>query len=579
MRKIFWLILLVSSTFLNAQDIIFTKITDGDIVNDGGWNYAMLWTDFDMDGLSDLFVTNNDSDNGKLNFLYLNNGDGTFEKITQGPAVEDGGSSYACSAADVNEDHLSDLFVANYNENNFLYLNTGNGTFEKVTEGPIVSNGGRSAGASWADYNLDGWLDLYVANRDQQNFLYKALDDGSGWEKINSGSIVTNVANSSGCAWGDYDNDMYPDLYVANSGSASFLYHNNQDGTFTAVEDEPFTSDVSSCAGASWGDCDNDGDHDLFVSTGQLGMYENWFYKNNGDGTFTKVTDSPLVNDATWSAGSAWGDYDKDGDLDLAVGGYDGDNLLYNNNGNGNFTKVENNAFVNDGGYTEGLGWADIDNDGDLDIFTAKNNYFGGNNSLFINEGNNNNWLKIRPSGDQLYHNTQAIGAQIRLYAEIDGIPVMQMREVNAQSGGGQGGQNEHLQFFGLGDATVVDSIIATWFTATFKFYQIPANQTFEMDLIISGIHNFDDKNSKAISVYPNPSSGLITIQSYNSDDPIQYISISDINGKQIGNIPTNKHLEFIKFDLRSLKLNKGIYFITIRSLKGTNVKKIVFTD
>ena len=342
-----------------------------------------------------LFVTNNDSNNGQLNFLYINNGDGTFEKMTEGPVVNDGGSSYSCSAADVNGDSYPDLFVANYNENNFLYFGNGDGTFEKVTTGQIVNNGGKSVGAAWADYNLDGWLDLYVANRDQQNFLYKGLGNGE-FEKITTGAIVTDVANSSGCAWGDYDNDGYPDLYVANSGTVSNLYHNNGDETFTKISDEPFISDVSSCAGASWGDCDNDGDLDLFVSTGQLGMYVNWFYLNDGDGTFTKVTDSPLVNEATWSSGSAWGDYDKDGDLDLAVGGYDGPNLLFKNDGSGNFEKVLSNSFVNNGNYTEGLAWADADNDGDLDIFTAKNNYFGGNNSYFLNDGNSNNWLKVK---------------------------------------------------------------------------------------------------------------------------------------------------------------------------------------
>lgn len=516
-------------------EVTFTKVVDGAIVNDGGWNYGMAWADFNNDDFPDLFVTNNDSGNGKNNFLYMNNGDGTFEKVTEGVVVNDGGSSYAATAADINHDFNEDLFVANHNENNFLYMGNGDGTFEKVSDGILVSDGGKSVGCSWVDYNLDSFIDLFVVNRDQKNFLYMADNVYPiGHIKISEGSIANDIANSSGCAWGDYDNDGYPDLYVANSGSLSCLYHNDDGYNFSKVEQDPFISDISNCSGASWGDCDNDGDLDLFVSTGQLGMYENWFYINNGDGTFTKVTDSPLVNEATWSSGSAWGDYDKDGDQDLAVGGYDGDNLLFNNDGAGNFEKVGDNEFAVDGGYTEGLAWADIDDDGDLDIFTAKNNFFGGNNSLFINNGNNNNWLKIKLRGDGLYNNSQALGAKIFVYANINGQPVMQMREVTAQSGGGQGGQNEMIRFFGLGDASIVDSISVKWMYYEYMETNIAVNQTHLMYLNISSIDENDMSGPSRISVFPNPVSQQLTI---NVSIPIPTksgISIFDMQGRLI---------------------------------------------
>jgi hypothetical protein len=565
----------------NAQEVTFTKVTTGDLVNDGGWSYSMLWMDFNNDDYPDLFVTNNDSNNGQLNFLYMNNGDGTFTKITEGPVVNDGGSSYSCSAADVNGDSYPDLFVANYNENNFLYFGNGDGTFEKVTTGPMVTNGGKSVGAAWADYNLDGWLDLYVANRDQQNFLYKGLGEVE-FVKITTGAIVTDVANSSGCAWGDYDNDGYPDLYVANSGTVSNLYHNNGDETFTKVNEEPFITDVSSCAGASWGDCDNDGDLDLFVSTGQLGMYVNWFYLNDGDGTFTKVTDSPLVTEANWSSGSAWGDYDKDGDLDLAVGGYDGPNLLFKNVGAGNFEKVLNNSYINNGNYTEGLAWADADNDGDLDIFTAKNNYFGGNNSFFLNDGNNNNWLKIKLDGDDLYHNAQAIGAKVFVYATIFGQPVVQMREVNTQTGGGQGGQNDAVQFFGLGNATVVDSVTVHWMFNEFKQTNVSANQTIEMGLIISGITTNNSEKDFNLSVFPNPASDQINLNFDLTNNTLLQIRILDMNGKLIytthfGELTNGTHKLILDLkNAENTKLVPGTYFVQLVSESNSIVKKIM---
>lgn len=583
------LILFLNATLIaiisGAQDVTFTKITTGDLVNDGGWSYSMVWMDFDNDGSPDLFVTNNDSDNGQLNFLYMNNGDGTFSKITEGPVVSDGGSSYSCTSCDVNGDYKPDLFVANYNENNFLYFGNGDGTFNKVTSGPVVTDGGKSAGAAWADYNLDGFPDLYVANRDQQNFLYKGTGIGE-FEKITTGTIVTDVANSSGCAWGDYDNDGYPDMYVANSGTVSNLYHNNGDGTFTKVNQEPFISDVSNCSGASWGDCDNDGDLDLFVSTGQLGTYVNWFYLNNGDGTFTKVTDSPLVNETTWSSGSAWGDYDKDGDLDLAVSGYDGNNLLFNNDGAGNFTKVTSNSFVTSANYFEGLAWADVDNDGDLDLFTARNNYFGGNNAFYLNDGNENNWLKIKLEESTLLSmNDEAIGAKVYVYATIFGQPVIQMREVSTQSGGGQGGQNDLVQFFGLGDANLVDSIVVKIPDYQFVQTNVQVDQTFLMMLISDDITEQNKTGNHTISLFPNPAHTGVDIGfNCNESSPVQ-MDASNGNGKTVktiftGDMITGEHtLYWDLTDNNGIRVMPGIYIIRVSEGNRTIFGKLIVSE
>ena len=436
----------------------FTKITEDPIANDSGWTYGCAWADYSGDGFPDLFLDNNNPANNKNNSLYLNNGDGTFTRISAGPVVNDDGSSYGCSWGDYDNDGFPDLFVSNYNEDNFLYRNDG-GTFTKITEGRIVSDGGRSTGCAWADYDSDGRLDLYVANRDQVNFLYH--NDGGTFSRITAGAIATDVANSSCCTWADYDDDGFIDAFVANVESPNCLYHNDGNGSFTKVTSGPVVTDTSRCNGASWADMDNDGDLDLFVATGVLGMYNDLLYRNNGDGTFTKITDSPVVNDATWSGGGAWADFDNDGDLDLFVGAYDGHNRLYENDGTGTFTSIDTGVVVTDGNYIMGSAWADYDRDGDLDLFTARNNYFGGSSCLYRNDGNGNHWLSVHCIGT--VSNKMAVGARVRVKATIRGQAVWQMRELSTQTGGGNSGQSDINAAFGLADAAVVESLAVRW--------------------------------------------------------------------------------------------------------------------
>ncbi|MEK7256849.1 MAG: CRTAC1 family protein, partial [Bacteroidota bacterium] len=257
----------------------------------------------------------------------------------------------------------------------------------------------------------------------------------------------------------DGDGDL--DLYVSNEeNQPDNLYRNDGGGTFTKLtnaDGAPGLSNRSSMS-SSWGDVDNDGDLDLFVANSEfLVAQNNQLFKNDGDGTFTEITTGQLVTDGGCSYGSNFEDYDNDGDLDLAAAnGYcNGQivNFLYQNDGQGNFSRDHESIENLTTPCSYGAAWGDVNNDGfpDLVIATCKNSSGAPlpSDLFYLNNGNCNNWLKIKLQGTT--SNRSAIGAKVWVKATIGGQQVTQLREISAQSG--YCGQNSLVAHFGLGDA------------------------------------------------------------------------------------------------------------------------------
>ncbi len=289
----------------------FTRVSEGAIVNDVESSTGCMWGDYNRDGYPDLYVTNW----AQNNVLYRNNGNGTFTRITSGAIISDMADSKSGTWGDYNNDGYLDLFVSNANQNNLLFQNDQDGSFSQVTTGPVVTDEGYSMGNSWGDYDNDGFLDLFVVNYYYKSqFVYHNTGNGT-FTKMASGDAVDCGSYSISVIPGDYNNDRYLDLYVTNSG-VNFLHHNNGDATFTRINEGAIVNDDESSQGASWGDYDNDGELDLFVANSDE---NNFLYENSGDGTFDKMTVGSIVNDGGYSSGCAWGDYDNDGDLDLYV--------------------------------------------------------------------------------------------------------------------------------------------------------------------------------------------------------------------------------------------------------------------
>ncbi|MEL6250739.1 MAG: FG-GAP-like repeat-containing protein [Bacteroidota bacterium] len=429
------------------------------LTDNQGHSWSASWADYNNDGYEDLYVT--EFMHWKGNYLYKNKGDGSFERITVGDMVNDRGAAAGSTWGDYDNDGDIDLFVSNnVRAVNHLYQNNGDGTFTRVNAGDVSDYGGYCHNAAFIDYDNDGWLDLFVSDYmpTKFNMLYK--NNGDGTFTTQTGTELSLEAKfSMGATWADYDNDGLLDVFVPNGrNDNNSLYHNDGNGKFTKVTQGDIVSDGGNSTGSSWADFDNDGDMDLYVTNAS--NQKNFFYVNNGDGTFTKNTSSIISSEQGQSHGSGWLDLENDGDLDLIVGNdADNPNFLYTNNGDGTFTK-QSNTFTDDEENTMGLAFSDTDNDGDLDIFVA--NKGNQNNTFYLNSsGQCNNWKCFILQGER--SNKSAIGAKIRVKATIDGQVIWQTREISSQSGGGSSSQSTLRAYFGLGDATNIDSVVIDW--------------------------------------------------------------------------------------------------------------------
>ncbi|MBL4898819.1 MAG: CRTAC1 family protein, partial [Colwellia sp.] len=433
------------------------------------------WADYDNDNDLDLFIpvgissTNNPT---RVNILYQNNCNGDFTRITQVPegVVTDAVQSQRAVLADVDNDGDLDLYVTNntISQVNNYYTNNGDGTFTKNTTDIIATDVNASRGAVFADFDNDGNLDLFVCNDDpgllgnpQKNTLY--FGDGTGsFTKVLGGDIDLDIDRATEVATTDFDLDGFLDLVVTSSAQL-YLYRNNHSvspRTFTRVLSGPIATEVfaGTAFNAEWVDYDNDLDMDLFIA--RSGFSENFLYRNDGIGNFTKMTAldvGVLVSDLEKSeGGSTWGDVDNDGDLDVYVANVE-QNSLYLNDGQGFFTREDEEIVsLNQVKDSKGAVFADYDNDGDLDLLVGNNS---GNpapdNDFYENNGNVNNWLNIKCVGTT--SNRSAIGTRISIRADINGNSVWQTREVHSYNG------HQLNTHFGFGPAAVLNEIRIIW--------------------------------------------------------------------------------------------------------------------
>jgi hypothetical protein len=466
--------------------------------------------DFDGDGYPDIYFVNGRDLYGRgvsvRNALYRNNGNGTFSDVTEKAGVPGTAYGLGCVWGDYDNDGFPDLYVTQYGRN-ILYHNNGNETFTDVTDKAGVAGTEFGTvfhtGATFFDYDRDGRLDLYAggyadfgpnskrsctigygiptscrpqAYQGTPAVLYHNNGDGTFTNVTKAAKIYHPRGYNLSVGPGDYDNDGWPDLFVANDGIEAFLYHNEHNGTFTEVASETgvaFASNggVMAAMCISLGDYDNDGNLDLYISDFQLSSDHVWH--NDGKGFFDDASDAAGITLPTrnvLSFGGGFFDYDDDGSLDIFIANghvyeevekvspevrYRQINTLFHNEGNGKFaeaTKLSGEGFQTP--YAaRGAAFADFDNDGNMDVVVANN----GDPPLLLRNlgGAGNHFVNFKLVGGK--SNRDAMGARVRLRA--GGMP--QIREI--AGGGSYLSQSDLRAHFGLGKTKVADDVEVSW--------------------------------------------------------------------------------------------------------------------
>ena len=474
--------------------IFLHPIRSGELVTDDGSSRGAAWADYDNNGFPDLVVANTMNTS---NFVYRNEGDGSFIQIGEDPISYSGKWSEGISWVDVDNDRDLDLFIANQWEGpNQLFKNGGEHGFkEAVQTGDLTSGPSNSPASCWADYDLDSYMDVYVITRDGKNdTLFKNNGDGT-FSRIDEGNISSNGGDGRSCVWGDFDGDRYPELYVGNfiirngedvSMARNFFYKNNGDGTFTEILEGPHVNDRNVTYGVSAVDYDYDDDLDIFV-TNIASSDTNVLYQNNGKGQFVRASLAITEEKNRPSKGHTWGDFNNDGFLDLFVANGTSNidpekvrNQLYLGDENNNFVEIHRGAAAEKKGTSAGAAWADYDRDGDLELFVAnwadnnEDNEFYHNN---ISESKNANWFALTLDGTD--SNTYGFGTRIRLKATISGNTFWQTRTLWPQTG--YSSQNEPIVHMGLGDAVSVEIIEIHWPSGNVdRYHNVEPNRYYQ---------------------------------------------------------------------------------------------------
>lgn len=563
--------------FVNKADLTGVDHSYGIGYSGGGVSLV----DINNDGWDDLTLATQDGDNLQI---YLND-NGQF--ILQPDLIDNTTQAKQVLWVDFDNDGDKDLFVACFDGVNRLYENDGNMQFTDITLSsglPLIAT--PTYGACFGDYNRDGYLDLYFSYKtnyflSNRNFLYKNNGDGTFLD-VTFSSFSADHGKSPFCSsFLDYNNDNWPDIYTAqDKTTTNSLLKNNGDGTYSDVSEDTNSDLVMNAMCVAVGDYDNNGYSDIYISNTPIG---NALLQNIGDETFEEVA----VTSGTLFEGTGWGsnflDADNDGDLDLYVSAMiisatSQISVFYENEGDGTFSQP-NAGFVGDTVTVFSNAVGDFNNDGYPDILT---NTYQDPSAVWENQGGNNNWIKVKLEG--VVSNRDGIGSRIEIYNNGQ----KQIRYTHC--GIGYLGQNSETEIIGLGTSDIVDSIKIIWSSGHTdilydqpsgdKLYiqegsttndQIFIDTTANFEIIEVGINSLSNKIDHGFIISPNPVNDLLNITS-TKNEGFQSLTIHNSMGEVIRTYGSKNQIN-ISF------LHQGYYYINIKSKGGEFIIPFVKTS
>jgi hypothetical protein len=497
--------LIPPSAFESGEDVGWFR----DVAPQAGLNSfslagGVIVDDFENNGRFDV-VTSSYDVCAPLHY-YHNNGDGTFTEQGAKAGLSEQLGGLEILQADYNNDGCMDILVLRgaweVAQRKSLLRNNCDGTFTDVTAASGLAIPATSTQAAvWVDINNDGLADLFVGNENGPAQLFLNKGDGT-FEDISQSAGIDRTAFSKGVTAADYDNDGYADLYVSNLNGSNFLYHNNHNNTFTQVAEQAGVPGSGHGFGTWFFDYDNDGWPDLFVTSyftsvdetarTYLGLPHNAktlkLYKNMKDGTFRDVTAEVGLDKVFMPMGANFGDIDNDGFLDIYLGtgnpsyGSLVPNVLLRNHDGKYFVDVTASSGTGEWHKGHGVAFADIDNRGEEDIIAEIGGATLGDAHtmrVFENPGHGNDWISLKLVG--VKSNRAAIGARIKVSVENKEQGI---RSIHRTVGsGGSFGSSPLRQHIGLGkDAHIVD--LEIWWPASNTrqhFSNVEKNQLLEI--------------------------------------------------------------------------------------------------
>ncbi len=530
---------------------------------------------------------------------------------------------------DFDNDGLDDISLGSSSGTDYYFFKNMGGYFQPISFAGIDGGNLQTKQVAWVDYNNDGYLDFFAASDEGLTKLFKNNQNGVFTDVTASCGFPTELYDTFGGAWGDYNNDGFLDVFLTirdvSQVYPNLLYRNNGDGTFTDVtEMAGLEMDGYMTFCSAFFDYNNDGYQDIYMANDKF-VTENILYKNNGDGTFENVSDAAGVNLIMGAMSTTIDDYNNDGWLDIYITNDDQvipntttGNALLRNNGDGTFTNVA----ISTGTIFNSVGWGavflDADNDMDHDLYVSGSNtdpngpltaaFYenSGDGTFFIPEDagfendtgisfsnaigdvDNDGYPEIvvlnNGGGDIFFWKNSSANDHNWLKVNLQGTISNKMgigSWIEVSAGGqiqyhytlcGEGylGQNSGSEFFGLGTNQTIDYVKIKWLSGTIDYLDdVEVNQTI---YITEGDYtlNINDLRELSFKIYPNPSRDFIIIERDIVDNA--QLILRDFSGKEL--LSTTLTEKNTRLDIE--RFSSGIYLVEIISEAGNVTKKIV---